>query len=45
LSKQTNKQGIGKLKNWKIRMTGNNKHLSILTLNVNGFNAPVKDIE
>jgi hypothetical protein len=23
-------------------MTGNNKHLSILTLNVNGINAPIK---
>jgi exonuclease III len=40
LSKQTSKQGIGKTKqqgnenNWKSR------HLSILTVNVNGLNAP-----
>jgi exonuclease III len=23
-------------------MTGNNRHISILTLNINGFNAPIK---
>jgi hypothetical protein len=26
-------------------MTGNNRHLSILTLNVNGLNTQLKDIE
>jgi hypothetical protein len=24
------------------RITGNSKHLSIITLNVNGFNSPIK---
>jgi exonuclease III len=25
-----------------MKMTGNNRHLSILTLNVNGLNAPIE---
>jgi hypothetical protein len=42
LSKQISKQGIVKLNNRETRMAGNNKYLSILTLNVNGLNAPIK---
>jgi exonuclease III len=38
LSKQTSKQEIGKTK----QGNKNNRHLSILTLNVNGLNAPIK---
>jgi hypothetical protein len=40
LSKQTSKQG--KVNNRGTRMTRNNRVLSILTLNVNGLNAPIK---
>jgi exonuclease III len=40
LSNQTSKQG--KLNKRETKVSGNNRHLSILTLNVNGLNAPVK---
>jgi exonuclease III len=42
LKKQTSKQGIDKTKHRGIKMTGNNRHFSILTLNVNGLNALIK---
>jgi hypothetical protein len=42
LNKQTNKQGIGKTKQQGSKMTGNTRHHSILTLNVNGLNDPIK---
>jgi hypothetical protein len=42
LSKQSNKQGIGKTNNRGIKMARNNRLVSILTLNVNGLNAPIK---
>jgi hypothetical protein len=41
LNKQISKQGLDKLNNRETKITGN-KHLSILTLNVNGLNAPKK---
>jgi exonuclease III len=42
LSKQTNEQGIVKLSSRGIRMTGNNRHPSVLTMNINGLNVPIK---
>jgi hypothetical protein len=42
LSKQTSKQGILKLNNRETKMTGNNRDFSILTLNVNSLNVPMK---
>jgi hypothetical protein len=47
LSKQTSKKKKEylKLNNRGGRMTGNSKYLSILTLNVNGLNSPIKDTE
>jgi hypothetical protein len=42
LSKQTSKQGIVKLNDNRIKITGSNRHLSILTLNVSGLNASIK---
>jgi hypothetical protein len=42
LSKQTSKQGIGKTTHRGIKMNGNNRHFSILILNINGLKAPIK---
>jgi hypothetical protein len=41
-SKQNSKQEIGKTKWQQNKMDVKNKHVSILTLNINGLNAPIK---
>jgi hypothetical protein len=41
LSKHTSKQQIGKTKQQGTRMTGSNRDLSMLTLNVNDLKAPI----
>jgi hypothetical protein len=45
LSNQASKQRIGKTKHEGNKKTGNNRHFSILSLIVNGFNASFKDME
>jgi hypothetical protein len=40
-SRPVNKEYV-KLNNRGTKMSGNNRHLSTLTLNVNGFHAPIK---
>jgi hypothetical protein len=42
LTKQTSKEGVGKVNIRRIKMTRDNTHISILIVNVNGHNAPVK---
>jgi hypothetical protein len=42
LNKQSSKQGIDKAKQQGKKNNWNNKHLSILTLNVNSLNSPIK---
>jgi hypothetical protein len=42
LSKQTNKQKVGKTKQHGNKDVWENGHLSIFTLNVNGLSAPIK---